>query len=108
MANVSFSMDTPPTLDGPLERCGDSASGLDKPIKLRIQPDLYDWSRRNYHSWSGLTWMVEVQDVEEGRRLRQGLTDFLRCFGGAEWQQTELLGLVAALASPPAVGEGNE
>jgi hypothetical protein len=99
MAHVNFTFDTPPTLDGPLERCGDSASAVEKPIRLRIQPDLYDWSRRNYHSWSGLTWMVEVQDVEEGRRFRQGLQDFLQAFGGTEWQQGELLDLLSGLAA---------
>ena len=91
MAHVNYTYDAPPSIDGPLERTGDEASGLEKRIRIRIQPDLYSWESRNYHSWIGLTWMIEVQDVAEGRRFREGLAAFMVCFGGNQRQQEALL-----------------
>lgn len=95
MAHVTFAPDRPPPdrppLDRSLEEQGLAASALGKPIKIRLQPDLYDHQGAKYVSWAGLTWIVDVADVEEGRRLREGLTDFFKLFGMNEAVQQGLL-----------------
>ena len=89
MAHVSFAPDERPTVDAALDLIGEGAAPLQKPIKVRIQPDLYDWGRTRYTAWH--SWAVECQDVAEGRRLREGLTSFFAAFGGSEKQQRRLL-----------------
>ncbi len=98
MAQVSFAHDARPPVDATLESVGNGASTLNKPIRCRFQPDLYDWGRTSYTTWHGLTWTIECQDVAEGRRLREGLTDFFRAFGGNEKQQQRVLLALSALA----------
>jgi hypothetical protein len=91
MAHVTFAYDPKPSMDATLDAIGNGAAALQKPIRCRFQPDLYDWGRTSYTSWHGLTWTIECQDVAEGRRLREGLTSFFQVFGGSERQQTRLL-----------------
>jgi hypothetical protein len=90
MAHTAFTHDEKPSMDAPLEVVGNGASALEKPIRIRLQPDLYNWETRTYEAWYGLTWKVEVQDVAEGRRLRQALADLFTAFGGNERQQTKV------------------
>ncbi len=101
MANVSFGHDyTPkPPLDGSLEEVGATALQLGKPIRCRLQPDLYrPGPNQAYTTWVGLTWVCELEDVEEGRRLREGLTHFFRVFGADAKRQGQLLTALERLA----------
>ncbi len=99
MADVSFTHDDArPSMDRPRELVGDGAANLSKPIRVRLQPDLYDYDNSSYTTWSGLVWSVQLRDVEEGRRLREGLTDFFRVFGGSEKAQRGVLKVLKGLA----------
>lgn len=99
MATTSFTPDAPkPALDEPLERVGNAASTLEKHIRLRLQPDLYNWETRKYQAWHGLTWYIDVGDVAEGRRLRGALADFFMVFGGSARQQEKLCRELGKLA----------
>jgi hypothetical protein len=91
MAQTAFTHDSRPSMDASLEEASISAATLEKPIRVRLQPALYSYDKRDYQAWAGLTWLVDVADVEEGRRLRQGLADFVCAFGGNERQQQGLL-----------------
>jgi len=96
MAQVSFAPDaTRPPLDAKLEEVGAQALLIGKPIRLRIQPDLYDPDKRGYYAWAGLTWMLDLDDVEEGRRLREVLTVVMAAFG--DERQAKLLKLLGTL-----------
>ncbi len=92
MAQVSFAPDkTTPPMDEPLEQAAAVALLAGKPIiKLRLQPDLYNFDKRHYSSWAGLTWMLDLESVEEGRRFREGLEWFLKAFGDPEKQKKVL------------------
>ena len=90
MASVDFSPEREkPALDLALEQAGTIAQT--KPIRFRVQPDLYDYDRQRYQPWAGLIWTVDLEDVEEGRRLREGLTRFFRLFGRTAEMQAEVL-----------------
>ena len=43
--------------------------------------------------------MIDIRDVEEGRRLREGLADFCRVFGGNAVEQQSLLNFLRVLAA---------
>ena len=90
MALVDFSPEREkPALDLALEQAG--AIAQTKPIRFRVQPDLYDYDRQRYQPWVGLIWTVDLENVEEGRRLREGLTRFFRLFGRTVEMQAEVL-----------------
>jgi hypothetical protein len=92
MAHTAYSHDEKPAkVDAPLEEIGNAASALEKPIRVRLAPDLYNWTTREYRAWYGLAWSCDLQDVAEGKRLREGLENFFTCFGGTERQQNGLL-----------------
>lgn len=92
MATVVFTADqTPPPIDARLEETGAVAGVLGKPIRVRIQPDLYDYDGQKYQVWNQLTWTVDLADVAEGRKLREGLTDFFALFGKSPSSQLRLL-----------------
>jgi hypothetical protein len=92
MASVDFAPEKErPALDQALEAAAVACTQNQKPIRIRLQPDLYEYERRIYAAWLGLTWIVEVGDLEEGRRLRQGLQDFFRLFGQSADSQDEML-----------------
>ncbi len=98
MATVSFTHDDKPPIDRTLEAMGEAAKAERKPLKVRLQPDLYDQVRATYTAWLGLTWAVELRDVEEGRKLRVGLAHFFKAFGGDARRQQRLLAELAKLA----------
>lgn len=92
MAIVHFvPEETRPPLDARLEELGAAAGALGKPIRIRLQPDIYDYESQRNQKWYGLIWTVELQDIEEGRRLREGLTEFFKKFGESEASQRGLL-----------------
>jgi len=95
MAKVSSTQDERPPVDETLEHIGTIAAGVGRPIRIRLAPDLYDYEKQGYNSWHTLSWSVEVQDVEEGRRLRKGLNDFLHAFGATPKSQAAVLKAVA-------------
>jgi hypothetical protein len=100
MATLNFSQDDRlHAVDGTLEEIGDGASALGKHLKCRVQPWLYDWRVRNYTSWSGLAWTLELEDVAEGRRLRQALTYVFAAFAGDAKRQKKLLQELKAWAA---------
>lgn len=70
---------------------------MSKPIRVRLQPDLYDYTGSSYKTWQGLVWSVQLRDVAEGRRLREGLTDFFHAFGGSEKDQKAVLKVLKGL-----------
>ncbi len=100
MAQTDFTRDAPPKppIDAPIEQVGNYAATLEKPIRLRVQPDLYNWKAHTYQAWYGLTWYINVADVTEGRKLRKALTDFFVVFGGSEKQQAKLIQALQQLA----------
>lgn len=92
MATVNFvPEETRPPIDARLEELGAAAGALGKPIRIRLQPDIYDYESQRNQKWYGLIWSVELQDVEEGRRLREGMTEFFRRFGESPESQAKLL-----------------
>jgi hypothetical protein len=99
MAQVTFAHDDRPPVDATLEGIGNGASTLNKPIRCRFQPDLYDWARTSYTAWHGLTWTIDVVDVPEGRVLREALTLFFRAFGGDARRQKRLLTMLGQIAA---------
>ncbi len=95
MANVTFGPDVePPPIDQKLIEVWETAKKIKREIRIRVQPDLYNHTTQAYTSWSGLTWTIEVADVDEGRRLREGLTWFFKHFGD---QQGHLLDVLRRL-----------
>lgn len=117
MASVSSAAtDEKPPIDKRLEALGAIAAAAGKPIRVRIQPDIYDYQNQANQTWLGLIWMIELEDVEEGRKLREGLTWFFQKFGQSAESQKKLLawlkngknggGQGKRKAAPPVVGEG--
>lgn len=91
MAKVSFLPEkVAPPVDGKLEEAGAQAALASRPIRLRLQPDLYLTDQRAYTTWVGLTWTLDLDDVEEGRRFREALGKFMAAFGDPEKQGTLL------------------
>lgn len=98
MATVNFAPESErPPLDRSLEENAQAAAALGKPVRIRLQPDLYDHAKASYQVWAGLTWSIEVGDVEEGRKLREGLTNFFRAFGAGLQEQTRVLEMLEGL-----------
>jgi len=86
------------SLDHSLERAAAAAMTVGKPLKIRIQPDVYDYDNQRYTSWSQVIWTMDVQDVEEGRRLRRLLQTVLAAFAGRDAvNQEDLIRQVEAL-----------
>src|SRR5258708_20407331 len=86
MAKVSYLPDkVAPPVDTKLEEIHAVAVLAGKPIRLRIQPDLYHPERQGYESWAGLAWTLDLDDIEEGRRFREALGRFMAALwaGGA-------------------------
>lgn len=85
-------------IDRTLEQMGNGASALNRPIRCRVQPDLYHYGKKEYTSWHGLAWTVDLEDAAEGRRLRKGLTAFFKAFGGDARSQKQVLAVLEKLA----------
>lgn len=82
MAKVNSTMDPQPRpVDQRLEELGAVASISGKPLRVRVQPDIYNSENGNYAVWAGLSWTLDLDSVEEGRKLREALTDFFILFG---------------------------
>jgi len=100
MAQVNFAPDNEkPALDDLLEQFA-AAATAEKPLRLRVQPDLYDVAKTRYTTWPGLVWTVDLEDANEGRRLREGLAQFFRLFGKDGDTQALLLDTLAGLEPP--------
>jgi len=84
MAQVNSSADPKPSVEDFLETF---LAEQGKPLKIRVQPTLYDYNTRNYPSWQGVSWLLELEGVEEASRLREGLEDFFQCFGSEKQEQ---------------------
>lgn len=98
MAQVSFAPDRiAPALDGRLEEAAAQAALASRPIRVRIQPAFYNLDKSGYDGWNNLVWTLDLDDVEEGRRLRQGLEAFLKAFGDPE-RQAKVLRMLEKLA----------
>lgn len=82
MAKVTFLPDrVAPPVDAKLEEIGGIATLAGREIRLRLQPDLYHHDKQGYVAWAGLTWTLELEDIEEGRRFREALGRFMAAFG---------------------------
>ena len=71
-------------IDTALERAAAVAMTVGKPLKIRIQPDVYDYDSQKYLTWTNLVWTVDVEDVEEGRRLRELVEAALEAFAARD------------------------
>ncbi len=92
MAKVSYLPDkVAPPVDTKLEEIHAVAVLAGKPIRLRIQPDLYHPERQGYESWAGLAWTLDLDDIEEGRRFREALGRFMAAFAADGATQAELI-----------------
>ena len=98
MAEVTFTQDGVQPVDRRLIEISDHSAQLERPLRIRLQPDLYDYKNTAWTSWSGLVWTLETRDIEEARRLREGLADFFRVFGADEKRQRGLLNELARRA----------
>lgn len=97
MAKVSFLPEAaPPPIDQKLEEVAAQAALASREIRLRLQPDLYNYDRSRYDSWNGLTWTLELDGVEEGRQFREALMKFMAGFGDPE-KQARLIALLGEL-----------
>ncbi len=95
MAQVTFLPDVErPPLDQALIKNAETAARVKRLIRIRVQPDLYNHDSQAYTAWQGLSWTIEVESVEEGKRLREGLTHF---FGAFAERQEELLKVLRGL-----------
>lgn len=102
MAVVNFAPEQErPPLDYALEIVAQQCAERGKAIRFRVQPDLYSYEQQTYVAWTGLTWIVEIADVEEGRRMREGLQWLFRLFGTDEAGQVKVLATLQALAEQP-------
>lgn len=114
MGKVTFSPERqPPPIDQRLQQAAGQAVLMDRPIRLRLQPDLWDYDKGNYSAWSGLSWVLELDDVEEGRRARQALQALWAVFGHSAEVQAQLITLldewgVALVADATARGVAGE
>lgn len=87
MASVSFLPEkSAPPLDAKLEEAGAQALLASRPIRLRLQPNLYSLDKQAYEAWIGLAWTLDLDDIEEGRRFREALGTFMAAFGDPEKQ----------------------
>ncbi len=84
MAQVNWSQDEKPPIDAVLETLAEAYP--DRALKIRVQPTIYDYETRTYKTWTELSWVLEMDDVDEARRMREGLQDFFVGFGTAEKQ----------------------
>lgn len=66
-------------------------------LKLRVQPTFYDASTRNHRTWTDVSWLLELEGIEEALRLREGLQDFFVCFGHGK-KQDKMLAEIKRLA----------
>lgn len=100
MARVNSTLDPQPRnpVDQRLEELGAVASISGKPLRVRVQPDIYNSENGNYSVWAGLSWTVDLDGVEEGRKLREGLTDFFQLFGTSPQSQEAVLLNLRAMA----------
>lgn len=79
MAIVAYTYEPKP-IDATLDTLAQAHP--DRLIRCRLQPDIYDYAVANYKTWVGLVWTIDCENVEEGRRLREGLEGFFKAFGG--------------------------
>lgn len=97
MAKVSFAPEkAAPPLDAKLEEIGAQAVLAARPIRLRLQPDLYDSDRKGYQSWVGLTWTLDLDSIDEGRLFREALGKFMAAFGD-EGKQAKVVAMLEGL-----------
>lgn len=87
----------PPPLDQRLEELATIASLNSRALRVRIQPDIYNYETGNYAVWTGLSWTFDLTDVEEGRRLREGLAAFFELFGKSPESQGRVLDMLRGM-----------
>lgn len=103
MAKVTYAADAlvPRSLDYTIEEMAEQLDLRVKPLRLRVQPDVYDVRLARYTSWAGVIWSIDVDTVDEGRKLREGLTLFFRRFGEGAAMQDWLLQVLREVAGEP-------
>lgn len=94
---VTFSPNREPRpIDATLEELGGAAILAGRSVRVRVQPDLYNYEKGSFSSWATLAWTLDLEDIEEGRRFREALTAFFKAFGECETAEKQR-GLTVAL-----------
>ena len=97
MAQVSFLPDQQaPPIDKTLIDLAGQAALLSKPLRVRVQPDIYSVDKQEYVAWKGLVWALDLDDAAEGTELRVVLQQVLGAFGDPE-KKAKLLTLLGEL-----------
>lgn len=86
-----------PPIDAVLE--GAEYAPEEKPIRLRVQPSIYNHEKMQHDSWPQLVFQFEVQDVAAAARFRQALTLYFKLFG--EMGSEAMLAKLAELEAQP-------
>lgn len=81
MAMVQRDLDT-------LAEVASEAARLGLPIRIRIQPQLFERADLSYRSWAGCVWTADLTNAVAVTNLRQGLDTFFRL--AHLWGPTEL------------------
>lgn len=87
MATVNYAPDD----KLPIDQLVDTLIVEGKPLRVRVQPDIYNHVGGVYKTWNGVSWTIECEDAEEVKRLREGLADFFKAFGGDGKKQGQVL-----------------
>lgn len=79
-----------PPIDAVLEREEYTRDG--KPIRIRVQPDLYNHDKMQNDSWPQAIWQFEMKDAAAASRFRVALTRYFKLLGelGTERMAAEL------------------
>ena len=56
----------------------DLLKASDRPVRIRLQPTIYDAERKAYRAWAGASWGVTVDSLEEALEVRDLLEAVLR------------------------------
>lgn len=74
MPRVTYASDVD---DSILQDLADAATSA---IRIRVQPQVYDFAKGQYASWSGVSWTIVCANEQEAKQLREGLKAFFRAW----------------------------
>ena len=98
MATVSYVADrVAPSSDRKLDEIAAMAVLTARAIKLRLQPDLYNFDKQHYDSWTGAAWTLDLEDAAEARKFLEGLRCYMAAFGDGPEKQKQVLEMLGGL-----------